>query len=42
VIKDIVDLYRLSNAKVHWTFEENEEKEEVWTLNVKHEIAKTA
>jgi hypothetical protein len=29
VIKDIVDLYRLSNAKVHWTFEENEEKEEV-------------
>ncbi|MEG7978951.1 MAG: hypothetical protein NY202_03450 [Mollicutes bacterium UO1] len=29
VIKDIVDLYRLNNAKVYFTFEQNEEKEEV-------------
>lgn len=41
VIKNIADLYRLNNAEVNFTFEPNEEKKEVWTLNIKHNIIRT-
>lgn len=41
VIKNIVDLYQLNNANVSFSFEENEEKKEVWTLNMKHNIIRT-